>query len=169
MGINRIEHVTLTFIFDLLTENFNFAWLDLLNGVLGLWYFTWVFLGTIKIFPWVPTDMTLILVFYILIKIVGYIFWMVCTRTEIFPIIVPCDKTFPWFIIIFWWCYLRIVIWHYCNLSIWSTFQSMHGCRWNFGDVTSVMEQLVIWNRGLSIWPTFQLHDCRWNLHLAEL
>jgi hypothetical protein len=43
VGINRFYLVTLTFMFDLLTENFNLGCIFWMVGTnWGLWYFTWV-------------------------------------------------------------------------------------------------------------------------------
>jgi hypothetical protein len=66
------------------------------------------------------------LVFDLLIEnfTLGYIFWFVGIRALLFHMIVPCDKTFPWLMIIF--CndsiVMEQVIWR-CDLSIWPIFQ----------------------------------------------
>jgi hypothetical protein len=80
-------------------------------------------------FPWVPFDLTLTLVFDILIYnfIYGYIFWMVWTRTLIFHIGVPWTMVltlWPWP-----WCLVDFTLplkWYKSfNLSIWPTFLTL--------------------------------------------
>jgi hypothetical protein len=69
--------------------------------ILGLWYFTWVFLVIKPYHGYKRFDLvTLTLVFKPLIDNfnLGYNFWMVhvYTRALIFHMSIPCDKTLPW-------------------------------------------------------------------------
>jgi hypothetical protein len=67
--------------------------------MLGFWYFSWVFLMTTPFYYYLkiwPCDLDFhVWPMYWKLKL-GYIFWMVCARTSLFQLTVPCDKTFPW-------------------------------------------------------------------------
>jgi hypothetical protein len=84
--------------------------------VLGLWYFTWVFVVTNPFSGcqqvW-PCDLDLY-VWLTEIFNLGCIFWMVCIRTLILHMSVPSDKALPWVSIDFtlwpWpWCFTYIL------------------------------------------------------------
>jgi hypothetical protein len=69
--------------------------------VLGLWYFTWVFLVTRLFHGYQNFDLVILtLVFDLLIGNfnLDHNFWMVCTCTRalIFYMSIPCDKTLQW-------------------------------------------------------------------------
>jgi hypothetical protein len=98
MGTIIFYLVTLTLVFDLLNESFNFGCIFWLVGTRALTFhmtFSWPW--------WVPKYLTLwpwpwYLTYLLHCKTfnLSYIFWMVCTRALVFCMSVSSDKTFLW-------------------------------------------------------------------------
>jgi hypothetical protein len=82
--------------------------------VLGLWYFTRIFLVTRPLHGYKKFDLvTLSLVFDLLIENfnLGYIFWLVGTRALTFHTSVCCYKTLPWVL-------KNMALWPWCKFDL---------------------------------------------------